>query len=125
MVVFKKVSPIFVIKYSGGMILGLVVIILVTLLVSMFMEFEEITTLLPSIAVFGTVMSLFLAFKTNESYNRWWEARTLWGQLVNYSRSFTRQVLNLITLDLNTSVKSQEERSELQKELIPVKGVLY
>jgi len=100
------------------MILGILVIVLTTWLFNRFVAFEEVTTLLPSIAVFGTVMSLFLAFKTNEAYNRWWEARTLWGSMVNYSRSFARQVLTLITPEINTSLKNQKEITALQRELI-------
>ncbi len=100
------------------MILGLLAIVLITWLVNRFIEFEEITTLLPSITVFGTVMSLFLAFKTNESYNRWWEGRILWGSLVNYSRSFARQVLNLLTLNTVQTAKDQEELKAIQKDLI-------
>ncbi len=118
MIVLKKVSPLFIIKYSGGMILGLLAIVLLTWLANRFIEIEEITTLLPSITVFGTIMSLFLAFKTNESYNRWWEARILWGSLVNYSRSFARQVLNLITPEINTSLQSQKEITAMHRELI-------
>jgi len=118
MVVLKKVSPLFIIKYTGGMILGLLAIVLITWLVNKFIEFEEITTLLPSITVFGTIMSLFLAFKTNESYNRWWEGRILWGSLVNYSRSFARQVLNLLTLNTVQTAKDQEELKAIQKDLI-------
>jgi len=100
------------------MILGLLAIVLLTWLANRFIEIEEITTLLPSITVFGTIMSLFLAFKTNESYNRWWEARILWGSLVNYSRSFARQVLNLITPEINTSLQSQKEITAMHRELI-------
>lgn len=118
MVVLKKISPLFIIKYTGGMILGLLAIVLITWLVNKFIEFEEITTLLPSITVFGTIMSLFLAFKTNESYNRWWEGRILWGSLVNYSRSFARQVLNLLTLNTVQTAKDQEELKAIQKDLI-------
>ena len=100
------------------MILGILIIVLTTWLFNRFVAFEEVTTLLPSIAVFGTVMSLFLAFKTNEAYNRWWEARTLWGSLVNYSRSFARQVLNLLTLNTVENAKDQEELNAIQKDLI-------
>lgn len=32
-------------------------------------------------------MSVLLAFRTNRAYERWWEARTLWGTLVNVSRN--------------------------------------
>ncbi|MGV3706412.1 MAG: bestrophin family protein [Arcticibacter sp.] len=44
----------------------------------------------------GTVISLLLAFKSNQAYDRWWEARTIWGAIVNDSRSLTRQLLTFI-----------------------------
>lgn len=47
-------------------------------------------------ALLGTVISLLLAFRSNQAYDRWWEARVLWGAIVNDSRSLTRQVLYLI-----------------------------
>src|SRR5690606_20217540 len=30
----------------------------------------------------GVTLSIFLGFRTNAAYDRWWEARKLWGQLV-------------------------------------------
>ncbi|WP_205500759.1 bestrophin family protein [Rufibacter psychrotolerans] len=44
----------------------------------------------------GTILSLLLAFRSNQAYDRWWEARTLWGAIVNDSRSLTRQILNFV-----------------------------
>ncbi len=35
----------------------------------------------------GFVISLLLVFRTNTAYDRWWEGRRLWGQLVNNSRN--------------------------------------
>ncbi|GAB2570130.1 bestrophin family protein [Microlunatus antarcticus] len=46
--------------------------------------------------LFGTVIALFVGFTVNAAYGRWWEARTLWGQVVNSSRSLARQALVLI-----------------------------
>ncbi|PSL48232.1 putative membrane protein [Chitinophaga niastensis] len=46
--------------------------------------------------VLGTVLSLLLAFRSNQAYDRWWEARTIWGAIVNDSRSLTRQMLSLM-----------------------------
>jgi putative membrane protein len=40
----------------------------------------------------GTVLGLFLAFRTNTAYDRWWEGRKLWGQLVNESRNLAIKV---------------------------------
>jgi putative membrane protein len=44
----------------------------------------------------GLALSIFLGFRNNTSYDRFWEGRKLWGQVVNVSRSFARQVLTLI-----------------------------
>ncbi|MBP2280518.1 putative membrane protein [Psychrobacter sp. PL15] len=44
----------------------------------------------------GITLSLFLGFRNNASYQRWWEARGLWGQLVFDARSLTRQVLSFM-----------------------------
>lgn len=43
----------------------------------------------------GIALSIFLAFRNNASYERWWEARKLWGQFIHLSRSFARQTLLL------------------------------
>jgi putative membrane protein len=37
--------------------------------------------------VLGLILSLVLVFRTNRAYDRWWEARTQWGKLVNISRN--------------------------------------
>lgn len=44
----------------------------------------------------GFALGIFLGFRNNESYQRFWEGRRLWGQLVNLCRSFARQVLTMI-----------------------------
>jgi len=46
--------------------------------------------------IMGTVISLLLAFRSNQAYDRWWEARTIWGAIVNDSRSLSRQILSFI-----------------------------
>lgn len=47
----------------------------------------------------GIALSLFLGFRNNASYQRWWEARGLWGQLVYDARSLCRQALSYIDED--------------------------
>ncbi len=46
--------------------------------------------------IMGIVISLLLAFRSNQAYDRWWEARTIWGAIVNDSRSFARQINTFI-----------------------------
>jgi len=45
--------------------------------------------------IMGTVISLLLAFRSNQAYDRWWEARTVWGAIVNDSRTLARQIKTL------------------------------
>lgn len=45
-------------------------------------------------AFLGTTISLLLSFKLNQSYERWWEARKVWGSIVNDSRTLVRQLLS-------------------------------
>jgi ion channel-forming bestrophin family protein len=61
----------------------------------------------------GAALSIFLAFRTNSAYDRWWEARTLWGALVNSSRTIARQALTLIC-----GSREEEKIRALQTEII-------
>jgi putative membrane protein len=45
------------------------------------------------LGVIGGAIGIFVSFRTNSCYDRWWEGRRLWGQLVNTSRHLTTQVL--------------------------------
>ena len=44
----------------------------------------------------GTAISILLSFKLNQSYDRWWEARKVWGALVNDSRSLVIQLQTFV-----------------------------
>lgn len=54
----------------------------------------------------GLALSIFLGFRNSTSYDRFWEGRKLWGQLVNTTRSLSRQVLNYVVTAQNS--ESQE-----------------
>lgn len=55
-------------------------------------NFVMIAIPIPLISIIGTAISLLLAFRTSQSYNRWWEARIIWGSIVNNSRTLIRQI---------------------------------
>jgi len=48
------------------------------------------------VTILGSAIGVFLAFRTSSAYERWWEARILWGGLVNYSRTLVRQAVTLV-----------------------------
>lgn len=43
-------------------------------------------------SVFGLAVAFFLGFRMNSAYDRWWEARKIFGELTNNTRSFVAKV---------------------------------
>jgi ion channel-forming bestrophin family protein len=61
----------------------------------------KLTAYLPNMpltipAFLGTSISVLLSFKMNQSYDRWWEARKIWGAITNDSRSLVIQLQALL-----------------------------
>jgi len=42
-------------------------------------------------SLFGLTLSVFLGFRNNACYDRWWEARRQWGELIVQARSLARE----------------------------------
>ncbi len=62
--------------------------------------------------VLGTAIAFFLGFNNNQAYGRWWEARIIWGGLVNDSRSWARQVLHYTSPAGTYDEKRLEEKRD-------------
>ena len=45
-----------------------------------------------AMGIFGVALSLFLGFRNNAAYDRWWEARKLWGAMIADVRNLGRQM---------------------------------
>lgn len=58
----------------------------------------------------GTSISLVLAFKLAQSYDRWWEARKIWGAIVNDSRTFVLQLRSFTSNEQTELVKKMAYR---------------
>jgi len=64
-------------------------------------------------SLLGFVISLLLVFRTNTAYDRWWEGRRLWGQLVNDSRTISLKLDVFIPKeDISTRLKLSEIMSD-------------
>jgi putative membrane protein len=58
------------------------------LLDSMRFHESDFKTTISMHSLLGIVLGLFLVFRTNTAYDRWWEGRKLWGSMVNNTRNF-------------------------------------
>ncbi|WP_108869174.1 bestrophin family protein [Aquimarina aquimarini] len=70
------------------------------------------------IGVLGTAVAFVIGFKNNASYDRLWEARKIWGGIVNTSRSFTIMVNDFITNEHAIKKLSDEELFSIRKKMI-------
>ena len=79
----------------------LLAVLIFSLVVTYFHEHYSATVEWFSITPFsliGLALSIFLGFRNNTSYDRFWEGRKLWGGIVNTARTSTRRVCTLIDL---------------------------
>jgi len=73
---------------------------LLAFLMLKFVSEENLTNLAKLKDVFalvGFVLSLLLVFRTNTAYDRWWEGRKKWGELVNNSRNLAIKIGSMTT----------------------------
>ncbi len=65
------------------------------------------------VSMIGTALAFYLGFKNNQAYDRIWEARKIWGSIVNSSRSF-----GAMLMAFETKEGKNEETTEFKKNMI-------
>ena len=70
------------------------------------------------IALVGSALAFIVGFKNNASYDRLWEARKVWGGIVNPSRSFTMMVNDFIVNQKKENGLSEKELFKIRKTII-------
>lgn len=70
------------------------------------------------ISVIGTAVAFYAGFKNNQAYDRMWEARKIWGGIVNDSRSWGMMVDGFVTNLFAEKKVSEEEVHQIKKRLI-------
>ena len=116
MIISKTVSFFRILQWSW---FNIVTIISLTTIVLGLYHFEIVSIQLPwlPISVIGTAVAFFIGFKNNQAYDRMWEARKIWGGIVNNSRTWGMQVDGYITNLFNAGV-SEEELKQIKQRLI-------
>src|SRR6478609_3278696 len=97
--VMRTLTPalIFMAVYSAGL----------TFLLIDLLRFHEsdFHTTISMHSLLGIVLGLFLVFRTNSAYDRWWEGRKLWGSMVNNARNFAHKLNACLDEDDNETRK--------------------
>lgn len=56
------------------------------------------------LSVIGIAVAFYIGFKNSQSYDRFWEGRKIWGGIVNYSRTWSNNVLSFVENDRNAQI---------------------
>lgn len=83
-----------------------------------FLKIEWLALPWQPISLIGIAVAFYLGFKNNSSYERLWEARKIWGGIVNTSRSFTVMATNFVNNDEATDRISDKQLHNHRKSLV-------
>lgn len=71
-----------------------------------------------ALALIGTAVAFLIGFQSNAVYGRLWEARQIWGGIVNDSRMFAIMVLDMVTNEYANDPATEEELAALKKTIV-------
>lgn len=69
-------------------------------------------------AILGSALAIFIAFRNNSAYGRWWEARTLWAGIVNASRVLARLLITFTDSHRHQSNYDAGRSEAFKKEMV-------
>lgn len=70
------------------------------------------------IGVLGSALAIFVAFRNNSSYGRWWEARQLWGNIQSSSRVLARLIITFTDSHSHQENYVPERSEAFKKDLV-------
>ncbi|MCB9203260.1 MAG: hypothetical protein H6604_09490 [Flavobacteriales bacterium] len=117
MIVTKGIRFKNVVSWMGGHLLWLTALMTV---VALLYRFNIISIAIPwlPVSIVGTAVAFYVGFKNNQAYDRMWEARKIWGAIVNSSRAWGMYVDSFVSNQFTETKKSEEEIHSIKKRLI-------
>lgn len=116
MIVKRNFNPIKVIQHVKTE-LAFAVIITVAVFVLHKQNITAVTLPFSISAILGSALAIFIAFRNNSSYSRWWEARTLWGGIINSSRVLARLIITFTDSHSHQQNYEKERSEQFKKEM--------
>lgn len=117
MIITKGISIWNLVKWTGPHILWLLCLMTG---IALLYHYDILNFYIPwlPISVIGTAVAFYVGFKNNQAYDRMWEARKIWGGIVNDSRSWGIIVDNLISNFFTEDKVSESKIKEIKKRLV-------
>lgn len=117
MIVKRNFNPIKVIRYVNAELLFATAVS--TAVYSLYYQGLLLISLPFSIAaILGSALAIFIAFRNNSAYSRWWEARTMWGGIINSSRVLSRLIITFTDSHAHQPNYDKVRSEAFKKEMI-------
>ena len=83
-----------------------------------FLEVEFLAISFIPIGLLGSALAIFVAFRNNSSYGRWWEARQVWGNIQSSSRVLARLIITFTDSHSHQENYLPERSETFKKDLV-------
>ncbi|MCB0539389.1 MAG: hydrogenase [Bacteroidetes bacterium] len=124
MIVKRNFHPLKVWAYIKNQILFVLIWSFLVWLLFYLTEIKVMALNFTPIGILGSALAIFVAFRNNSAYGRWWEARTLWGGIVNSSRVLARLIITF-TDSHSHHENYDKDRSEAFKKSLIYKQIAW
>ncbi len=118
MLVKRNFNPVKVWQYIKGQMTCIILWSVAVWLVYYLSENQSMAINFAPVGVMGSALAIFVAFRNNSAYGRWWEARQLWGGIVNSSRVLARLVITFTDSHSHQENYNKERSNDFKHDLV-------
>lgn len=118
MYISRIFSPKAILGFSIKPLLVLTAYAAIVVSLFLYLDFTWLKIPWVPLTLVGIAVAFYVGFKNNSAYDRTWEARKIWGGIVNSSRSWGLLVKGFVTDEFAESAVSQQEIDAIRKRLI-------
>lgn len=118
MIADKQIPVRRILRWTGPNILILLVWATATACIYRFADLTWLTIPWLPLSLIGTAVAFYVGFKNNSAYDRMWEARKIWGAIVNSSRAWGTYVRTFTTAQFATQPVTRAELTQIHRRLI-------
>lgn len=118
MYVNKNFNFISVMRFSGGHIIWIAAWSTLVAVLFHFFHFDGFAIPWLAVSVIGTAVAFYIGFKNNQAYDRLWEARKIWGAIVNSSRMLGASTKAFVTNQFMKEPMSSNDLYQVHRRIL-------
>lgn len=102
---------------SGKHFIWLIPYVLIIAILYQYTDLREFSIPWLPLSLIGTAVAFYVGFKNNQAYDRLWEARMIWGSIVNSSRMWGSNIKAFV-VNPGTGKDDEEDLFQIKKAMI-------